>query len=56
MAVAFCIKMVHTIIGRAGASPPSRTAAIILYIRVLRRALNLLRASFFSDISIFHIS
>ena len=37
------------IIGRAGASPPSRTAAIIfLYIfyRVVRRALNLLRASF----------
>ena len=62
------------IIGRAGASPPSRTAAIIflyiylfiylfiyiyIYIRVVRRALNLLRASFspifqyFSDISIF---
>ena len=43
------------IIGRAGASPPSRTAAIIfyifiylyIYIRVVRRALNLLRASFF---------
>ena len=49
------------IIGRAGASPPSRTAAIIflyiyiiiylfiylyIYIRVVRRALNLLRASF----------
>ena len=35
------------IIGRAGASPSSRTAAIIfLYIRVVRRALNLLRASF----------
>ena len=40
-------------IGRAGASPPSRTAAIIflyinlyIYIRVGRRALNLLRASF----------
>ena len=41
------------VIGRAGASPPSRTAAIIflyiyiyIYIRVVRRALNLLRASF----------
>ena len=43
------------LIGRAGASPPSRTAAIIflyiitciyIYIRVVRRALNLLRASF----------
>ena len=40
------------IIGRAGASPPSRTAAIIflylyiIIIRVVRRALNLLRASF----------
>ena len=46
-------------IGRAGASPPSRTATIIflyiylyiylfiyIYIRVVRRALNLLRASF----------
>ena len=39
--------------GRAGASPPSRTAAIIfpyiylfIYIGVVRRALNLLRASF----------
>ena len=38
----------YIFIGRAGASPPSRTAAIILfiYIRVVRRALNLLRASF----------
>ena len=46
-----------SIIGRAGASPHSRTAAIIflyiyifiylfIYIRVVRRALNLLRASF----------
>ena len=39
-----------SIIGRAGASPPSRTAAIIFlyiyFIRVVRRALNLLRASF----------
>ena len=34
------------VIGRAGASPPSRTAAIIFLIRVVRRALNLLRASF----------
>ena len=49
------------LVGRAGASPPSRTAAIIflyiylllyifiyifIYIRVVRRALNLLRASF----------
>ena len=43
------------LIGRAGASPPSRTAAIIflyiylfiyLYISYVRRALNLLRASF----------
>ena len=41
------------VIGRAGASPPSRTAAIIflyiyiyIYIRVVRRALNLLRAYF----------
>ena len=44
------------LIGRAGASPPSRTAAIIfliylfiylfIYIRVVRSALNLLRASF----------
>ena len=33
------------VIGRAGASPPSRTAAII-FLRVVRRALNLLRASF----------
>ena len=50
--------VVHSIIGRAGASPPSRTAAIIflynylfiyLYIYIypyVRRALNLLRASF----------
>ena len=45
------------LVGRAGASPPSRTAAIIflyiyifiyifIYIRVVRRTLNLLRASF----------
>ena len=49
------------LVGRAGASPPCRTAAIIflyiylfiylyiyiyIYIRVIRRALNLLRASF----------
>ena len=41
------------VIGRAGASPPSRTAAIIflyiyiyIYTRVVRRALNLLCASF----------
>ena len=38
---------IYIFIGRAGASPPSRTAAIIfLVIRVVRRALNLLRASF----------
>ena len=53
---------IYLFIGRAGASPPSRTAAIIflyiyiyiyryihVYIRVVRRALNLLRA-FFSPI------
>ena len=37
------------VIGRAGASPPSRTAAIIflfIYLPFVRRALNLLRASF----------
>ena len=65
-ALVFWFGMLHfifrgvIIIGRAGASPPSRTAAIIflyiylfiylyiiiIYIRVVRRALNLLRASF----------
>ena len=43
----------YNIIGRAGASPPSRTAAIYIYIYIymylypfVRRALNLLRSSF----------
>ena len=59
------------IIGRAGASPPSRTAAILflyiyiylyIYIRVVRRALNLLCASFspifqyFSAVNVTRIS
>ena len=50
-------ELIHSVVlGRAGASPPSRTAAIIfLYIyiyiyifiyRIVRRALNLVRASF----------
>ena len=34
------------IIERAGANPPSRTAAIIFLYPFARRALNLLRASF----------
>ena len=49
------------LIGRAGASPPSRTAAII-YICVVRRALNVLRSSFspifqyFSAVNITRVS
>ena len=40
------VPLQNSLIGRAGASPPSRTAAIIYLFSVVRRALNLLRASF----------
>ena len=44
-----CLNIYIYVFGRAGASPPSRTAVIIflyIYICVVRRALNVLRASF----------